>query len=289
MSKKPRDPKRRPSADDQASSADDSRYQRPKARDRFPSLPDEPAPPPRRPRRAPVSERASDASDRSRNLIALFFLLLTFAALGYFLVIWQNPYSPLNPLAPPTPLPLMITATSTPAPTATPAPTDTPAPTRTPTDVPTTEPTATFTPVFLEAQAQLTPGTTLEPGDAANYRFELQTGRTIYLTNPTARGGCNWSSIAGSVMSYEGSAVQGYGVRIAGEGVDETIGTGTAPGFGPGGFELELGNVSRDATFVAQLLDPQGTPVSPVYTVETLSECDFNIAALRFVETSPSS
>lgn len=285
MSKKPRDPKRRQSADDQGSSGDESRYQRP--RDRFPSLPDEPTPPPRRSRRAPVSEKRSDASDGTRNLIALFFLLLTFAALAYFVVIWQDPYSPLNPLSPPTPLPLMITATPTPAPTSTPAPTNTPAPTRTPTDVPTAEPTLTFTPVFLEAL--VTPGATLDAGDSANYRFDLQTGRAIYLTNPSARAGCNWSSIAGSVMSYEGTAIRGYGVRIAGEGVDETIGTGTAPGFGPGGFELPLGNVARDATFVAQLLDPQGTPVSPVYTVETRSECDFNIAALRFVETEPSS
>ncbi|MFN8560478.1 MAG: hypothetical protein U0703_02320 [Anaerolineae bacterium] len=285
MSKKPRDPNRRSDADDFESFDDEERWQRP--RDRFPTLPDEPTPPPRR-RRAPETEREVDSMDRTRNLITVLFLLGTVAAIAYFVTIWQNPYSPLNPLSPPTPLPLMITATYTPAPTSTPAPTLTLEPSSTPTEFPTLEPTPTFTPVFLEALSTET-GISLEPGDAANYRFDLQQGHPIYLTNPDARGGCRWSSIAGSVISYEGDALNGYGVRIAGEGVDETVATGSAPGFGPGGFEVPLGNEARDAQFVAQLLDPQGTPVSPVYTVATLSQCDFNIAALRFVETEPSS
>ncbi len=223
---------------------------------------------------------------RSRNLITVFFLLASCGVITYFAVIWQNPYSALNPLAPPTPLPLVITATFTPTFTLTPSPTLTPTLTDTPTPIPSVTPTLTFTPIFLAGFS--TPiGTPPGTEDLTAYQFTLQHDRVLYLTNPSARGGCNWSSIAGSVMDYGGAALKGYGVHVVGEGVDQTQGTGSAPGFGPGGFEVPLGNVARDAQYVAQLLDPQGDPVSPVYTVVTKSDCNFNIAALRFVAVNP--
>src|SRR5438045_1058892 len=95
---------------------DHSRWQRPG--DRFPTLPGETPPTaplkePPRPRSAPPSDRQSGSRSQKVNLIALFFLLASCGAIAIFAVIWQNPYTPLNPLAPPTPLPLVITATST--------------------------------------------------------------------------------------------------------------------------------------------------------------------------------
>jgi len=205
-------------------------------------------------------------------------------------LIWQNPYSTLNPLAPPTPLPMMITATYTP--TDIPSATPTPLPSATLMASPTSplEATATFTPIFLEGFSTPpgTPGTPTPTDDPSLYRFALQNNRLVFITNPDARGGCNWSSIAGSVMNYDGSALNGYGVHVVGEGVDVTVATGSSSGFGPGGFEVPLGNVARRAQYIAQLLDEQGQPVSPVYTVETSDDCTLNIAALRFVETTPS-
>lgn len=291
MTKRSRTPQQ---SNEQPNQPDDGRWQRPKSGsrsgDRFPTLPDE-APPSRRrqsaSRRPAPTDAKSDASDRSRNLIALFFLLATIAAVVYFVLIWQDPYSPLNPLSPPTPLPQMITATYTPAPPATEAPTEVPTPSLTPSEIPTIEATMTFTPVALDVT--IAPSTLLAPGDSANYRFALQNGRVIFLTNPDARGGCNWSSIAGSVMNFDGTALNGYGVHVVGEGVDQTVATGSAPGFGPGGFEVPLGSDARDAQYAAQLVDPQGIAVSPVYTVDTNSDCELNITALRFVETAPSS
>ncbi len=241
--------------------------------------------PPRRPA-APRSIRARKTA--VRNLITAFFVLASCGLLTYFGLIWQNPYSALNPLAPPTPLPLVITATYTPTFTLTPAPTLTPSQTFTPSPIPSLAPTLTFTPIFLEGFS--TPqGTPIPPSEQGDFPFTLQRDHVIYITNPDARGACNWSSIAGSVMNYDGSALNGYGVHVVGEGVDQTVATGSAPGFGPGGFEVPLGSVARDAQFVAQLLDPAGNPASPVYTVETRCECDLNIAALRFVEVNPPS
>lgn len=272
---------------------EDARWQRPQRQqgDRFPMLPDEapqtaPLRDPPRPRPAPPASHGGRG--RTMNVIALFFVAASCGLIGYFALIWQNPYTPLNPLAPPTPLPLVITATMTPSFTPTDSPTLTPSVTRTPTAIPTEAPTLTFTPIFLEGFS--TPeGTPIPPEAQGDFAFALQNGRLIYITNPDARGACNWSSIAGSVMDYEGDPVNGYGVHVVGEGIDETATTGSAPGFGPGGFEINLGNAARDAQYVAQLLDAEGNPASPVYTVDTLAQCDLNIAALRFVEVEPGS
>lgn len=255
--------------------------------DRFPPLPDEqpePAPlkePPRRPVTQPPRSRAGN---RARNLVSGFFLLATCGVIAYIAVIWNDPYSALNPLAPPTPIPIVVTATFTPTHTYTPSHTPTPSATYTASPIPSITPSPTFTPIFLEGfstpQSETDPAAT---GEVADFAFTLSGNRVLYITNPEGRGGCNWSSIAGSVVDAEGAAINGYRVRIVGDDVDEILTTGSAPGFGPGGFELNLGSAARDAQYVAQLLDENETPVSPVYTVETRSDCELNIAALRFV------
>src|SRR5579871_2100007 len=275
---------------DKVSPEDAARWRRPE--ERFPMLPEE-APPPTAPlkdppRPRPTPPRSSGRHDTPRNLIALFFLLASCLLITYFAVIWQNPYSALNPLAPPTPLPRVLTATLTPTDTLTPSPTDTPSPTLTPSPIPSIAPTATFTPVFIQGfSTAAATGTVEVTENPASYTFALKPNHVVYLTNPDARGGCKWSSIGGTVMNYDGTALDGYGVHVYGNGVDQTVGTGSATGMGPGGFEVPLGNVARDAEYVAQLVDPQGNPVSPVYTVDTKSDCTLNIAILRFVATTP--
>ena len=284
------DPKKRYSDPD-----DSNRWRRPE--DRFPALPQEEPPTaplkePPRSRPTPPPRKDTGGRNRTINLISLFFLLASCGAVAYFAFLWNNYMSPLNPLAPPTPMPVVITATLTQTLTPEPTATLTPSPTVTPSEIPTEAPTATFTPVFLDAlqtPASLALGTPESTEDASNYRFDIRNNQLIYITNPDARGGCDWLSIAGSVMNADGTALNGYGVRIAGEGIDETVATGSAPGFGPGGFEVKLGDAPKDARYVAQLLDPQGIAVSPVITVQTNDNCAQNIVALRFEETAPSS
>ena len=247
--------------------------------DQLPLPPEEPTPP------APAqAQRAAKRNPRPYNLLTLLFLLATCGVIAYFGYIWQYPYSALNPLAPPTPLPLMVTATLEPSPTFTPSqtytPSRTPLPTRPPTETPIPE-TPTETPIFVEGFS--TPEGT-PPGEAVDYPFALQRGQPHYITNPEGRGGCRWSSIAGSVRDANGNAINGYGVRIVGEAIDQTIATGSSFGTGPGGFELQIGTVAADAEYVAQLLDEMGSPISPVYTVETRSNCAENITALNFIE-----
>lgn len=67
-----------------------------------------------RPRTSPTAAqrpKASAKSARRANLISVLFLVGTLAALAYFALLWVDPYTPLNPLAPPTPLPVIVTAT----------------------------------------------------------------------------------------------------------------------------------------------------------------------------------
>lgn len=211
------------------------------------------------------------------NLLTLLFVAGGCGLLYVFVTIWNNPFSALNPLPPLTPIPIVVS--QTPTPSLTPIPTDTPTPTLTftPSDTPEPSLTPTETPV---------PGT---PTPFYAFTVPITLGsQQVYITNPELRGGCQWSSIAGSVSDMNGGALNNYQVRILGDGVDETVISGTATGYGPGGFELPLGFEARDAQFAIQLLDPAGTPVSDVYTITTSSRCDWNISVVRFMQQAAS-
>jgi hypothetical protein len=247
-------------------------------RDRFPPLPEEYeryAPVQQRPRTQPPPPPRK-RSGAAYNLLTVLFLLSSCGLTAYFAFLWRNPYSALNMFPPFTPPPIIVsetyipTITYTPSETPTPIPTDTPLPTITPTPPPTEPPEP-----VVEATA------------APGFAFALQGGRAIFVTNPDGRGGCNWSSIAGTVADANGQALNGYQIRILGEAINETVISGTAPGYGPGGFELQVGNEAVDAEFAVQLLDPAGTPVSDVITTTTNSRCDWNISVLRFIQNSP--
>lgn len=222
----------------------------------------------------PAQERGRSFS--MQNVLALLFLVGAVIALGFIITVWNNPFSVINPLPPLTPMPIIVTATYTPTPTPTPSPV--------PTATLTLTPSPTLTP-------SLTPTPTAEgalPGaDAGDFRFAVDNNRTLYLTNPDSRGGCAWSSIAGSVTDRAGQPVSGFAVRITGQDVDVTLTTGSSPGFGPGGFEHPLGREALERAFTIQLIDPAGSAASAAYPFRTSSLCEWNIAAIRFIETIP--
>ncbi len=228
------------------------------------------------PARARPRPARSRGRNRAYNLLTLLFTAGGCGLLAYFAALWQNPYSEINPFAPFTPPPIVITATYTPSHTFTPS--ITPTPSRTPTPSPTATPTDPPTPTPSEPEAPV------EAASGEGFSFSLLQGRAIYLTNPEARGGCNWASIAGTVADVNNQALNGYQIRILGNGVDETVISGSAPGYGPGGFELPLGRQAIDAQFAVQLANAEGVPVSTVYTITTSSLCEWNIAVLRFIE-----
>lgn len=221
--------------------------------DRFPPL-DVAEPPP--PAAAKPSAR-KPGSTLLPNLVAIVFALGTVALLIVYAIIAIDPYTPLNPLPPFTPFPIIITATSLP-PTATPPPA--------------AASTATFTPI---------PASELRPDSP--FPFVMAESGVVYVPNVGEKG-CNWLSIAGSVTDTSGQPAAGLGVRVVGDNLDETVGTGGALNYGPGGFEMPLGDVPREAVFTVQLLSIQGAPLSEAYTVATHAACDQNVAIISFVQ-----
>ncbi|MBI1276708.1 MAG: hypothetical protein GC179_01135 [Anaerolineaceae bacterium] len=192
------------------------------------------------------------------NLLTVVFLLATVGMGALVVMIAQDPYTPLNPFPPFTPLPIVITATFLP-PTATPPGT--------------VEPTATFTPLAVEASG----------AEPATFSFKLAHEEPVYAPNANEKG-CNWSSIAGTVTDKQGGALDGYRIRVTGNNLNETVFSGAALTFGTGGFELFLNGTPQAQTYTVQLLDPQSKPLSPAYSIATKESCDQNVAVLEFIQ-----
>lgn len=221
-----------------------------------------PAPPPRQRRRA-----------WPYNLASCLFLLLACGTCAYGAAVWVNPYSALNPFPPLTPLPVVVsmtpTITLTPEPTATLTPEPTLTPTITPTPEPTEPPTLTPVPVAATGENSFVP---IENGGR----------QVVFIANPEARGACAWQSVAGTVTGVNGEPLNDYRIRVLGDGIDATTTSGSAPGYGPGGFEVRLGNEAREGQVAVQVLDPGGASVSEAVRVPTSARCDWNISVIRF-------
>jgi len=158
---------------------------------------------------------------------------------------------------------MTLPPTWTPTPTTTPIPTSTPPSTAVPTPVPLLTPTP--------------------------YPFELQPGTPTYTSSKNFHSdlGCNWLSIAGQVLDTSGKpVVVNVLVRgeLAGMPVELFTISGTAPNFGPGGYEIQLADhpIASKHTLHVQLLDPNGLPISPQIYFDTHDICDENIVLINF-------
>lgn len=164
------------------------------------------------------------------------------------------------------------TATAT-FPTFTPTPTDTPTPTLTPT--PSNTPTAT--PVGPTATATVT---------RSPFPFTKSDNSPFYHRNFANNAGCGWLGIAGEVLDLNRNPVprDSYVVHVWDSGINERVSVGSAPAYGPSGWEQFVFNSIVIRTYKVQLETPQGTPVSQVYTVQTRASCNENLLQINFVQ-----
>ncbi|MCA9887014.1 MAG: hypothetical protein KC546_01525 [Anaerolineae bacterium] len=177
------------------------------------------------------------------NILALLFLLATIGLIAVIILIWQNPYSQLNPFPPPTPF---IEVTATPGPMV-------PA-----------EPTAAPTVPVVESA----------------YDFSLAND-VIYTTNGNDQG-CEWTSIVGTVQDTNGDAVDGYRVSID-DGINEqVVFTGSTPRLGPGGWELVLGQTLINGQYAVQLTNTAGEAMSEPLLVDMVGDCASNVAIINW-------
>lgn len=229
------------------------------------------------------------------NILTVIILVALFCVLSYFILIFLDPSSSLNPFPPPTLNPALYTLT----PTVTPR--FTLVPTWTPTNIPTT-PTETPVPTntLVPSDTPLPPtalaenAISVEPAMAQvpqEYAFVLQQGSPSAIAGADFHqgGDCKWSGVAGQAVSLNGEAVRGLFVQLGGsmpgeENVDNLVMTGLAPQYGQGGFEITLADnlFASDGTLWIQLLDQQNLPLSARIHFNTYQDCQKNLVIIYF-------
>ena len=243
---------------------------------------------------ATPEKRGAAARDRSAifNRLTWLFLILTPIVLACYLLIFILPTLPLNPFPPyslavatlaPTTTPLP-TAKPTLTPTATSTATDTSTPTRTATPTDTPRPTVAIT----GTRRGLLPTVTRTPTETPtigptqspfNYTAEVLYQRAQLY-------GSNWSGIAGLIFGLDLKHQAGIGVKAWG---DEPLGadgqlrpSGTAPQYGPSGWEFTLGDKPVSGKWNVQLLGPTGERLSPIVEIDLQGDPRANLAYVIF-------
>ncbi|MBT3714464.1 MAG: hypothetical protein HOG15_14030 [Anaerolineae bacterium] len=229
----------------------------------------------------------------SIDMLDIFSILLLIAAacLGaYFLLVFVNPYTAMNPLSPNTPVPPVII----------PSPTNTPLGlnelwTETPTIQPSITPTSrsTFTPIpsttplvlFTETFTPEPPTATATP--QMPFEANIQQISSTVMHSDTS---CNWLGVGGTVEDADKSPILGVVVRVqgtlVGSTVDQTTVAGVSPAYGKSGFEFVLGDapLPSDNTLYIRLFDQAGLPLSDEVRFSTSGECETNLTLIRFTK-----
>jgi hypothetical protein len=158
--------------------------------------------------------RRVKVSDALLRGLALLFLMLSLLVGGIYLIIFIDPYVPINPFPPPSSRPtakptpegpvavITFPPTWTPTPTFTPSPTPTPTSTPTPTPTFTPTPTPTFTPTPTPRPRPPTPTPTPTPPPP----YEP--------INWGVRRNCAWRGVHGTIWGAHGLPLAGIYVKI---------------------------------------------------------------------------
>lgn len=260
-----------------------------------------------------MEEESVSVGARIANVLAIAIFLLAMCALLFGLVAVLSPdtvaglfpeqptSTPVPTLAPPTVAAVAEIPTFTPTPTEDPLqPTFTPAATatrgrltETPTRAPTLTPSAT--PLLPTRTSTPTPTNTPTatptegPSPTATYTrspfpFNKSPDSPIYLRNYANTAGCDWLGVAGEVQDTNGNPVPPgqYRVHIYGSGIDERRDVGSAPAYGPSGWEQFVFDAPVIRSYNLQLETSNGTAVSQVYQVQTRASCNENLLYFIF-------
>lgn len=92
--------------------------------------------------------------------------------------------------------------------------------------------------------------------------------------------------IAGEVLDLNRLPVNAgqYRVHVWGNGIDERPTVGSAPDYGPSGWEQFLGESPTATEYNVQLETTSGTAVSQVYRVQTRAACSQNLTQIDFLK-----
>src|SRR6266540_4849851 len=217
------------------------------------------------------------------DILSMVVLILTACIAGYFVLIFLNPESSFNILPPGGFGPRVPTATTTPIrleATWTASPTLELTPSNTP--------RPTFTPFFTATSFSLVPPTkTPKPTSTPKAPFSATT-QQVESTVIHPELDCSWAGIGGTVVDSNNSPVIGTVVVLRGTLNGDTIEQQTVAGinkeYGQSGFEFVLGSapVESNKTLYVQLVDQQNIPLSDPIQISTSTDCSKNLVMVRF-------
>lgn len=150
-------------------------------------------------------------------------------------------------------------------------------PSRTPTNTATATPTETGTPT--------PPGPSPTPSPTrSQFPFTKSDNSPFFLQNQAA--GCRWMGIAGVVLDVNRRPVPvgSYVVHVWDSGVDQRVTAGSAPAYGPSGWELFLFDSPVVRDYNVQMESTSGTAVSQIYRVQTRASCSENLLQIDFLQ-----
>ncbi|HLC34055.1 MAG TPA: hypothetical protein VJJ70_03520 [Anaerolineales bacterium] len=231
-----------------------------------------------------ISKSGPGCGGVAMYILSAVLVIFTIGAIAAYVVLFVNPDVPFNPFSEPT-----LTATAVePIGTATEViivpPTYTPTspvvPSATQAVTPTSAVTATEVPT---ATSEPAPPTTPSP---TPFPLVLQPSGV-----KAAQGfkGCSWTGISGQIFGPNNGAPISY-LLVHLEGMwnsrafDQDAITGSAPEYGPGGYEFNLGTqaVASDRTLWVQAVDAAGMPLSEQVYLTTYADCEHNLLIVNF-------
>jgi len=218
------------------------------------------------------------------DMLSIITLILTFCLGVYFVAVFLFPQSAFNPLKPNT-----VDPNAPPTATVTPIQLDatwTVAPSEVVTETPTLLPTYTLEPSATPFSL-VTPTVTLTPTATPKAPFSA-TITYIASTIIHQEAACNWQGIGGTIVDANNADMLRITVRLVGfyndKSKNEITVSSIAPEYGKSGFEFVLGTVpiSSKGELYLQLEDQSMLPLSEKIYVDTFNDCSKNLVLVRF-------
>jgi hypothetical protein len=217
------------------------------------------------------------------DMLSIVMLILTFCSGAYFVAIFLFPQSAFNPLKPNT-----VDPNAPPTATITPIQLDatwTVTPSQAVTGTSTLVPTYTLEPSATPFSL-VTPTITFTPTATPKAPFSA-TVTYIASTIIHQDAACNWQGIGGTVVDASNADMLRMTVSLSGtyngRTKNELTVSSIAPAYGKSGFEFVLGTVpiSSKGNLFIQLLDQSGLPLSDKIYVDTFNDCAKNLVLVR--------
>lgn len=152
---------------------------------------------------------------------------------------------------------------------------------------------AKLTPQPLLTSTETTAMTEDKFANSQQFAYSIQMLTPIFTTNFVhLEEGCHWLGMSGQVFDINNQPVEGMVVAVTGKpgyAIPAALAySGLAPEYGPGGYEVFLGNENLGGEYKVQLFDYEGTPLSAEANVSVPPGCDSNLIIINFIDSSKS-